>query len=109
MAELATIARPYAQAIFSLAKDDNQLAAWSDQLRFMVSVDLDRQVQTALANALVGRTSLVIAHRLSTIRNADVILVLDDGRIQQRGTHEELLREGGLYADLYATQYAAAA
>ena len=53
-----------------------------------------------------GRTSIVIAHRLSTIRNADLILVLDGGRIVQRGRHEELLAEGGLYAELYRTQFA---
>jgi ATP-binding cassette subfamily B protein len=62
-------------------------------------------VQRALDTALEGRTSLVIAHRLSTVRNADQILVVDDGRIVQRGTHEELLLEGGTYADLYATQF----
>jgi ATP-binding cassette subfamily B protein len=62
-------------------------------------------VQRALDTALEGRTSLVIAHRLSTVRNADQILVVEDGRIVQRGTHEELLVEGGTYADLYATQF----
>ena len=62
-------------------------------------------VQRALDEALEGRTSLVIAHRLSTVRNADEILVVDDGRIVQRGTHAELLAEGGLYADLYRTQF----
>ncbi len=61
-------------------------------------------IQRALADALRGRTALVIAHRLSTIVAADRILVIDDGRIVQTGTHEELLREGGLYADLYRTQ-----
>ncbi len=62
-------------------------------------------VQRALDQALEGRTSLVIAHRLSTVRNADLILVVDDGRIVQRGTHGELLAEGGLYAGLYRTQF----
>jgi ATP-binding cassette subfamily B protein len=63
-------------------------------------------VQRALKTALAGRTSLVIAHRLSTIREADQILVVDAGQITERGTHEELLAEGGLYADLYHTQFA---
>jgi ATP-binding cassette, subfamily B, bacterial len=63
-------------------------------------------VQHALDTALSGRTSLVIAHRLSTIRSADHILVVDDGRIEESGTHEELLALGGRYADLYRTQFA---
>jgi ATP-binding cassette subfamily B protein len=63
-------------------------------------------VQRALKRALSGRTSLVIAHRLSTIREADQILVVDEGRIIERGTHAELLETGGLYADLYHTQFA---
>jgi len=60
-------------------------------------------VQAALADALVGRTSLVIAHRLSTITTADQILVVDDGRIVETGSHDELLADEGLYADLYRT------
>ncbi|MGK5113818.1 MULTISPECIES: ABC transporter ATP-binding protein [unclassified Geodermatophilus] len=63
-------------------------------------------VQHALDTALTGRTSLVIAHRLSTIRSADQILVVDDGRIVESGTHGELLALGGRYADLYRTQFA---
>lgn len=63
-------------------------------------------VQRALDRALEGRTSLVIAHRLSTVRNADLILVVDDGRVVQSGTHAELIAAGGLYADLYDTQFA---
>jgi ATP-binding cassette subfamily B protein len=60
-------------------------------------------VQDALEEALDGRTSIVIAHRLSTIRAADQILVIDDGRVVERGTHDELEAAGGLYADLYRT------
>src|SRR4051794_15824246 len=63
-------------------------------------------VQRALDLALEGRTSLVIAHRLSTVRNADLILVVDKGRIVQRGHHDQLLADGGLYAELYRTQFA---
>ena len=62
-------------------------------------------VQAALAEALTGRTSLVIAHRLSTVRAADLILVVEDGRIVERGTHAELLAAGGRYAELYRTQF----
>ncbi|WP_185292922.1 ABC transporter ATP-binding protein [Mycolicibacterium litorale] len=63
-------------------------------------------VQQALGEALAGRTSLVIAHRLSTVRAADMILVVEDGRIVERGTHRQLLARGGRYAELYATQFA---
>jgi ABC-type multidrug transport system fused ATPase/permease subunit len=63
-------------------------------------------VQAALVDALAGRTALVIAHRLSTIRRADVILVVEHGRIVERGTHHELLAAGGRYAELYQTQFA---
>jgi ABC-type multidrug transport system fused ATPase/permease subunit len=62
-------------------------------------------VQEALAEALAGRTSIVIAHRLSTVRAADMILVVEDGRIVERGTHEQLLARGGRYAELYETQF----
>jgi ATP-binding cassette subfamily B protein len=63
-------------------------------------------VQAALAEALVGRTSIVIAHRLATVRAADEIAVIDDGRVVERGTHDELIAAGGLYAALARTQFA---
>jgi ATP-binding cassette subfamily B protein len=62
-------------------------------------------VQAALATALAGRTALVIAHRLSTIRDADAILVVEEGRVVERGTHAELLAVGGRYTELYTTQF----
>jgi ATP-binding cassette subfamily B protein len=62
-------------------------------------------VQNALRTALAGRTSIVIAHRLSTVLQADQILVVDDGHIVERGRHDELLTQNGLYADLYRTQF----
>jgi ABC-type multidrug transport system fused ATPase/permease subunit len=62
-------------------------------------------VQQALGEALAGRTSIVIAHRLSTVRAADAILVVEDGRIVERGTHDQLLAREGRYAELYETQF----
>jgi ATP-binding cassette subfamily B protein len=64
------------------------------------------QIQRALAAALAGRTAIVIAHRLSTIRSADQILVMEGGQIVERGTHDSLVAAGGLYRELYETQYA---
>jgi ATP-binding cassette, subfamily B, bacterial len=77
-----------------------------DEATAHLDSESEAAVQRALATALAGRTSLVIAHRLSTIRQADQILVIDQGRVRERGTHEELLVAGGLYADLYRTQFA---
>ena len=76
-----------------------------DEATAHLDSESEAAVQRALDAALEGRTSLVIAHRLSTVRNADQILVVDDGRIVERGTHAELLAAGGLYADLYRTQF----
>jgi ATP-binding cassette subfamily B protein len=77
-----------------------------DEATAHLDSESEAAIQRALKTALAGRTSLVIAHRLSTIRDADQILVVDGGRIAQRGTHEELLAAGGLYANLYHTQFA---
>jgi ATP-binding cassette subfamily B protein len=77
-----------------------------DEATAHLDSESEAAVQRALSTALQGRTSLVIAHRLSTIREADTILVVDQGRVVQQGRHEELLAAGGLYADLYRTQFA---
>jgi ATP-binding cassette subfamily B protein len=76
-----------------------------DEATAHLDSESEAAVQRALATALAGRTSIVIAHRLSTVRGADLILVVQEGRIVQRGTHAELLEAGGLYAELYRTQF----
>ena len=76
-----------------------------DEATAHLDSESEAAVQAALANALVGRTSFVIAHRLSTVCDADVIVVLEAGRVVQTGTHRELLATGGLYAQLHATQF----
>ncbi|BEP15672.1 ABC transporter ATP-binding protein [Acidothermaceae bacterium B102] len=76
-----------------------------DEATAHLDSESEAAVQRALATALAGRTSIVIAHRLSTVREADQILVIDDGRIVERGTHEELLAAAGLYTELYRTQF----
>jgi ATP-binding cassette, subfamily B, bacterial len=75
-----------------------------DEATAHLDSESEAAVQAALSEALEGRTSLVIAHRLATVRNADLLLVVDGGRIVERGTHGELLGAGGLYADLVRTQ-----
>jgi ATP-binding cassette subfamily B protein len=77
-----------------------------DEATAHLDSESEAAVQAALRTALAGRTSLVIAHRLSTVREADELLVVDDGRIVERGRHAELLAAGGLYAELYRTQFA---
>ncbi|MFF0868685.1 ABC transporter ATP-binding protein [Nonomuraea sp. NPDC003560] len=76
-----------------------------DEATAHLDSESEAAVQLALKTALHGRTSLVIAHRLSTIREADEILVVHDGRVAERGRHEELLARGGHYAELYRTQF----
>jgi ATP-binding cassette subfamily B protein len=77
-----------------------------DEATAHLDSESEAAVQRALKETLSGRTSLVIAHRLSTVREADELLVIDDGRIVERGTHADLLAQGGLYAELYKTQFA---
>jgi ATP-binding cassette, subfamily B, bacterial len=77
-----------------------------DEATAHLDSESEAAVQHALKAALTGRTSLVIAHRLSTVREADQILVVDGGRIVEQGGHDELLAQGGLYAELYQTQFA---
>ena len=76
-----------------------------DEATAHLDSESEAAVQRALKAALTGRTSLVIAHRLSTVRDADQILVLNGGRIVERGRHDQLLAAGGLYAELYRTQF----
>jgi len=77
-----------------------------DEATAHLDSESEAAVQEALRTALDGRTSLVIAHRLSTVREASQILVIDDGRVVEAGRHEDLLASGGLYAELYRTQFA---
>ncbi|SCL15498.1 ATP-binding cassette, subfamily B [Micromonospora nigra] len=79
-----------------------------DEATAHLDSESEAAVQRALSVALTGRTALVIAHRLSTVRDADQILVIDSGRIVERGRHDELVAVGGLYAELYRTQFAVA-
>ena len=76
-----------------------------DEATSSVDTRTEELIQKAMDALTVGRTSFVIAHRLSTIRDADMILVMNHGDVIERGTHEELLAAGGVYADLYNSQF----
>ena len=94
--QLLTIAR-------SLLKDAPLLIL--DEATSSVDTRTEELIQKAMDRLMEGRTSFVIAHRLSTIRNADLILVMKDGNIIEQGNHEELMAQGGFYADLYNSQF----
>ena len=77
-----------------------------DEATSSIDTRTEIQVQKAFSRMMEGRTSFIVAHRLSTIREADVILVMRDGRIVEKGRHEELLRKNGFYAEIYNSQFA---
>ena len=77
-----------------------------DEATSNVDTRTEELIQKAMNKLMEGRTSFVIAHRLSTIKNADIILVMEHGRIVERGNHEELLKLNGKYATLYNSQFA---
>jgi ATP-binding cassette subfamily B protein len=76
-----------------------------DEATSSVDTRTEVLIQEAMDRLMVGRTSVIIAHRLSTIRNADLILVMDEGDIVETGKHEELLERNGFYAELYNSQF----
>lgn len=97
--QLITIAR-------AMAKNSPVLIL--DEATSSVDTRTEKIIQAALDELMKGRTSFIVAHRLSTIRNADLILVMQNGDVVETGTHDELLQQNGLYADLYNSQFAAA-
>ena len=76
-----------------------------DEATSSIDTRTEIKIQKAFARMMEGRTSFIVAHRLSTIREADVILVMKDGSIIEKGTHEELLEKKGFYANLYESQF----
>ena len=78
-----------------------------DEATSSIDTLTEQRVQKAFQKMMKGRTSFVVAHRLSTIKEADIILVMNDGNIIEQGTHEQLLKRNGFYAKLYNSQFAA--
>ena len=77
-----------------------------DEATSSIDTRTEQRIQKAFAKMMNGRTSFIVAHRLSTIREADVILVMKNGNIIEQGNHDELLKKGGFYAELYNSQFA---
>lgn len=77
-----------------------------DEATSSIDTRTEMKIQEAFARLMEGRTSFIVAHRLSTIREADVILVMKDGKVIEQGRHEELLKAEGFYAQLYNSQFA---
>ena len=77
-----------------------------DEATSSIDTRTEQRIQKAFAKMMQGRTSFIVAHRLSTIREADVILVMRDGKIIEQGTHESLMKQQGFYAQLYNSQFA---
>ena len=77
-----------------------------DEATSSIDTRTEIRIQKAFQKMMEGRTSFIVAHRLSTIREADVILVMKDGNIIEQGSHEELLKKGGFYKNLYESQFA---
>jgi ATP-binding cassette subfamily B protein len=76
-----------------------------DEATSSIDTRTEMKIQNAFASMMKGRTSFIVAHRLSTIREADLILVMNDGQIVETGTHESLLAQNGFYANLYNSQF----
>ena len=76
-----------------------------DEATSSIDTRTELRIQEAFETLMRGRTSFIVAHRLSTIRNATVILVMKDGNIVESGSHDELLKKGGFYSDLYNSQF----
>ena len=77
-----------------------------DEATSSIDTRTEMRIQRAFAEMMVGRTSFIVAHRLSTVREADLILVMREGKVIEMGKHEELLRRGGFYSKLYNSQFA---
>ena len=77
-----------------------------DEATSSIDTRTELKIQEAFNKLMEGRTSFIIAHRLSTVRNADILLVMKDGHIIEQGTHNELVKKGGFYSNLYYAQFA---